>query len=474
MADPKTIKPPRRTTIAFGENADPATIRTLPESQPSDASQASYAMGFPRRTMTPIENGGQPPQGPDMNAILYDLSRHAQWQDAGGVAHYDAAFASAIGGYPVGAILQNPLLPYLLYVNLRNANRVDPTTGTNWKSMTAPGNYWAVVSGQVSDDPDNILFRDHDGRLLAKVSGARNNLYISTSAGNDTTGDGSQEKPYFSIGKALSVIPEGGTVALWLKAAETYYLTADNTARFGGYADIDNRINIGRRLITIEIWGSSFLDQARKDFAAQNSSANPYTIAEGTAEQPSKNAFRVNIQIPSFVTEQGSLLTGSIVGNNGGNIQFNGCNFIPLQAYPAQQPTDGTVFSPTVSYQFVGCRFLNLEYFPYMMGGWGSYSTTVHFGMCQFHSATQGRFFNLDSGQIIVTTDSDISPYTVYDLLPQYQFLGSNTRRYNGSSAAYYGWGLKVIGYLEAGKGQPVYGYKGIDPDYEIQIVSSG
>src|SRR5205807_937641 len=68
---------------------------------------ASFEQGFPPITMQPIVAGGIPPQGKDFNGILYDITKHTVWINAGGQYRFDAALVTAIGGYPAGMILQN-------------------------------------------------------------------------------------------------------------------------------------------------------------------------------------------------------------------------------------------------------------------------------------------------------------------------------------------------------------------------------
>ena len=67
---------------------------------------ASLADGFPLLTMLPVQEGGVPPQGPDFNGILNWITQHVVYLNAGGQYYFSSALASAIGGYPIGAVLQ--------------------------------------------------------------------------------------------------------------------------------------------------------------------------------------------------------------------------------------------------------------------------------------------------------------------------------------------------------------------------------
>lgn len=96
---------PQRVPVPFGESATPGvTIRTVPLTT-ADPNAASYTLGFPPNTFTPLGAGGEPPDGRDVNGILNVLSAWAQWQAAGAPVGYDATFSASIGGYPKGSIL---------------------------------------------------------------------------------------------------------------------------------------------------------------------------------------------------------------------------------------------------------------------------------------------------------------------------------------------------------------------------------
>ena len=70
---------PRKTTVAFAENADSNYSNELNDYTTQEG-KASYSQGFPPKTMTPTYKCGIPPLGQDMNGILHDLSKHAQFK----------------------------------------------------------------------------------------------------------------------------------------------------------------------------------------------------------------------------------------------------------------------------------------------------------------------------------------------------------------------------------------------------------
>ena len=96
----------------------------------------SYETGFPPLTMIPIEEGGIPPEGKDFNGILYDITSHTVWVNAGGQYQFDAALSTAIGGYPAGMVLQSNdgLAAYVSAVanNTTDFNATPSSIGTLW------------------------------------------------------------------------------------------------------------------------------------------------------------------------------------------------------------------------------------------------------------------------------------------------------------------------------------------------------
>lgn len=130
---------------------------------------ASYTDGFPPLTRTPIAAGGIPPAGLDMNGVLYDATRHIQWTNAGGQARFDAALAAAIGGYPVGVVLQSDdgLSAYLNIVaaNTDNFNTTPASIGVSWlpyagdalKRGIIPGATFAEVDALAADQGPIIV-----------------------------------------------------------------------------------------------------------------------------------------------------------------------------------------------------------------------------------------------------------------------------------------------------------------------------
>jgi hypothetical protein len=81
--------------------------------------------------MNPINAGGVPPAGRDMNGILNQLSSHQVWLNAGMIYKFDATLATAIGGYKTGAIIQTDdgLSAYICVTNNNSNNPNSVLTG---------------------------------------------------------------------------------------------------------------------------------------------------------------------------------------------------------------------------------------------------------------------------------------------------------------------------------------------------------
>jgi hypothetical protein len=129
---------PALITVPFGNSAGPSYIRTIPvPSQISiEAGAASWTDGFPPLNFTPVEGGGVPPFGQDMNGVLNNISAALRWQEAGGCAYYDSTFSTAIGGYPNKAVLVKADNTGF-WANTVDNNLTNPDTGgAGWVTVT--------------------------------------------------------------------------------------------------------------------------------------------------------------------------------------------------------------------------------------------------------------------------------------------------------------------------------------------------
>lgn len=125
---------PLKFQLPFGAGAASGYIRSVPLTS-SDPTAASLTLGFPPDTFVPVGSGGTPPNGEDFNGILNQISAWAQWQAAGSPVRYDSAFATAIGGYPQGAVLASATTGNL-WISLVDNNTSNPDMGgAGWSSL---------------------------------------------------------------------------------------------------------------------------------------------------------------------------------------------------------------------------------------------------------------------------------------------------------------------------------------------------
>jgi len=126
-----SITRPTNLLIPFAVAGAKNAISVTPASP-----NASYADGFPPVTMMPLSAGGVPPEGQDFNGIFYDITSHTLWVNAGGQYQFDSALSTAIGGYPIGMVLQNNA-GTASYVSAVNNNTTDfnstpSSIGVSW------------------------------------------------------------------------------------------------------------------------------------------------------------------------------------------------------------------------------------------------------------------------------------------------------------------------------------------------------
>ncbi|AWH14643.1 hypothetical protein [Aeromonas phage 62AhydR11PP] len=89
--------------------------------------RAGFDQGFSAINMTAKEAGGIPPFGQDFNGIFYEVTNILRYMQAGGQPTFDAALATAIGGYPKGAMVLGSD-GVTLWQSKVDSNSTDPNT----------------------------------------------------------------------------------------------------------------------------------------------------------------------------------------------------------------------------------------------------------------------------------------------------------------------------------------------------------
>lgn len=194
---------PTQITVPFSSNG---IKNTIPETA-TGSNLASMQEGFPVITMTDVDQGGMPPQGQDMNGILFDVTKAIQYQQAGGLFPYDSTFAQAIDGYPLGALICSAD-GTKLYQNTLNGNQSDPENG---------GLNWQEIPTDISSKQDKLTTSQMDavnsGITTAKVAqydgyaaGKQNVLTFDNTPTNGSSNPVTSDGIYAALGTKQDTI----------------------------------------------------------------------------------------------------------------------------------------------------------------------------------------------------------------------------------------------------------------------------
>lgn len=168
------ISPPTKITVPFAtsglKNAIPANTNNV-------TGNAGYDAGFGAINMTPKTAGGIPPFGQDFNGIFFDVTTALQFLEAGGSFPFDSAFATAVGGYPIGAVVSRSDNSGLWRNTVAN-NTVDPEgAGTGWQPEDAGNTAVTMTNANVT------LTKLQSARSIITITGvltANLNLILPT------------------------------------------------------------------------------------------------------------------------------------------------------------------------------------------------------------------------------------------------------------------------------------------------------
>lgn len=148
---------------------------------------ASLTDGFPPLTFLPVGAGGVPPWGRDFNGILNQVTKWSQWGAAGGTPLYDAAFSTAIGGYPKGAILQSTTAG-LAWLNKIDDNTSNPDSGgSNWIPIVTAQNLQSGAYLYAVGAGTNTITGTLAPAITAYVAGMKVDVLIANANTGATT-----------------------------------------------------------------------------------------------------------------------------------------------------------------------------------------------------------------------------------------------------------------------------------------------
>ena len=213
---------PGNIAVPFADGAGAGFIATIPV--PSQISttpgKASFTDGFPPLCFQPPASGGVPPFGADFNGVLHWLSSWVRWQQAGGVPGYDAAFSTAIGGYPLGAVLKNAAGTGFWSSTVEN-NVTDPDTGgAGWTILTPASYPWSSITGVPA--------------LVTSVNGASGAVTVTSPTKAWVNFDGTASSPTAAAGLNISSITKISTgvytITFTAAMANTHYAVSGSVS----------------------------------------------------------------------------------------------------------------------------------------------------------------------------------------------------------------------------------------------------
>ena len=163
---------PAKFPIPFANGAGGAYIRQIPTASQTATSAdapASLTDGFPPPTFTPVAGGGVPPSGKDFNGILNQLTAWARLHACGVFFAFDGSFASAIGGYPLGAIVASTTAGvYWLSTAENNTTNPDASGASGW-TIFLPAKASVAETQAGSDDTKYVTPHDIAGAGFIRV-----------------------------------------------------------------------------------------------------------------------------------------------------------------------------------------------------------------------------------------------------------------------------------------------------------------
>lgn len=145
---------PSRLLKAFAVNGVKNTIPTDSNTSTDSGGIATYDKGFPPITMQPLSSGGLPPNGKDVNGVLYSTTQQLQWGNAGMGFPFSTDFSTAINGYPKGAQLPSSVLTGQ-WLNLTDGNTTSPESSNGSTTGWVPINNYGVT--QLTASPTSII-----------------------------------------------------------------------------------------------------------------------------------------------------------------------------------------------------------------------------------------------------------------------------------------------------------------------------
>lgn len=321
---------PARIPLPFAYAAGPSYKNTIPTASQIGITngKASLTDGFPPLTFQALSAGGVPPFGADFNGILNEITAIQQWQNAGGMFTYDSTFATAVGGYPKGAILQSSSLNGLWISSAENNTTNPDTGGAGWVSLSFEGLQAVTVTSS-----DVTLTQLQSAYPVIVVSGAKTaarNLIFPAIVGewivqNNTIGS------YTLTAKTASgtgvTLTQGESTYIYGDGTNIYFSDSAKVASFNGRTGTItlNALDVTSALGYVPVNPAEFIHSFTPGVTPVSSSGYQYLpdgliMQWGTVTSSSSGGLTVNfpISFPNGIFGIMSNWNGGFGGASGG------------------------------------------------------------------------------------------------------------------------------------------------------------
>ena len=225
MKNPKLISKP------FAQNGQKNVIPEKYETS-MESNQATWDQGFGQITMLPVSAGGLPPKGQDFNGILNQMCETIVHISKGGAFKFSADYATAINGYPKGAILQSED-EKKYYQSIIDNNKVNFNTASQDQIKTS----WKLV---MTDDLLDQLSKKLESSAVVQSTGTSTTSVMSQKASTDAfqpKGDYADGKRFASTAIETRVVDSDGSGYIYVNNANkaTGFISKGNAVwRFDG------------------------------------------------------------------------------------------------------------------------------------------------------------------------------------------------------------------------------------------------
>lgn len=211
--------------------AESGLKNTIPPAANPATGRAGFDQGFSAINMTAKEAGGIPPFGQDFNGIFYEVTNILRYMQAGGQPTFDAALATAIGGYPKGAMVLGSD-GVTLWQSKVDSNFTDPNAD--------PSNWGAFDIGLKED-----LAEPGGAGLIGGL--AKPVTWVGFAGGADPTGVAASDAAFAAASASTAYVPDG-TYLLMTDTPNGAWIVSNSASFIGGGKLKGGLIKIGKNI----------------------------------------------------------------------------------------------------------------------------------------------------------------------------------------------------------------------------------